>query len=73
MKTKDLMTLVDKPKAVQFMTRLKELTANKDYRWGDFNKAVSQALNSIDILEPVNGTLAQGVVTAMEKKSNITY
>lgn len=67
---KEIMSQVDKQKAVQFMLKLKSLQTNEyryTYDW------VRQALASIGINELINDNTANAIITRMERKSKINF
>lgn len=70
MNTKEIMSLVDKDKAVAFMLNIK-------VRWNGapetFTSAVNNALAHIGIETYVNSNTANAVVSKMEKKSRIAF
>lgn len=72
MNYKDIMALVKKPQAVQFMTLLKA-RYNARSSFADFGPAVSQCLQDIGVDVYVSSNTAEAVVTRMERKSGIQF
>lgn len=70
MNTKEIMSLVDKSKAVEFMVNLK-------MRWNGmpetFTSSVMNSLSHIGINAYIGSNTANGVVSKMEKKSKIAF
>lgn len=71
MKTKEVMETVTKGQAIEFVNKLNSIYPSQ-FNYSQFNTAVAFALKTATGREiSVNGTLAQGLCTAMEKKAKI--